>query len=112
MPTGALVLLGGITPLGATAEVDEPWVFGVATREVDEPWSFGTSMVGADVDEPWDFGEHVGASVDEPWMFGVNMGAEVDEPWDFGSSGGARGGGGFLGSAPASPILGWRSRPT
>jgi hypothetical protein len=112
MPTAALILLGRITPLTARADVVEPWTFGVASREVAEPWSFGTGMVGNSVVEPWSFGYFIGASVVEPWNFGVNVGTQVEEPWDFGSSGGARGGGGKLGSAPASPILGYRDRPT
>lgn len=110
MAGAALILLGGITPRGSYADIVEPWAFGVAIADVAEPWSFGTGMAGNEVAELWDFGEFAGASVVEPWNFGSNVGASVEEPWDFGSSGGARGGGGKLGTAPASPILGYRDR--
>lgn len=110
MPGAALILLGGITPRGSRADSVEPWSFGVAIREVTEPWSFGSGLVGNSVDELWDFGELAGASVVEPWNFGSNVGASVEEPWDFGGSGSSRGGGGKLGTAPASPILGYRDR--
>lgn len=110
MPTAALILLGGITPLGVHADAVEPFVFGAALSDAVEPWNFG-DMGGTSVDEPFDFGFFAGADSVEPWNFGVNVRAEVVEPFDFGSSGSARGGGGYLGTGPASPVMGYRDRP-
>lgn len=111
MPTAALILLGGITPRGARVDSVEPFLFGIAASEVAEPWSFGDPG-GTSVVEPFDFGFFAGAEVVEPFNFGSNVGAEVVEPFDFGSSGGARGGGGYVGTGPASPVMGYRDRPT
>lgn len=110
MPTAVLILRGGITPRGVTTSIVEPFVFGAALRDIDEPFAFG-DMRGSSVDEPFDFGFFAAAEVVEPFNFGANVRAEVVEPFDFGSSGSDRGGGGYLGTAPASPILGFRDRP-
>ncbi len=110
MPTAALLLGGGLTPRGAGSDSVEPFNFGLAVADSVEPWNFGEGMVGNSSVEPFDFGFLAYADSVEPFNFGANVRADSIEPFDFGSSGGSRGGGGYLGPAPASPVMGYRDR--